>query len=950
MTYITHQSLKVCKILLILSVSFIISLKDAKSSELKNNEINHFDVDNGLAGLSANKIVPDFNGRIWIATSGGVNMFDGIQLETVLFDGDEGFRPFVTDICVSPSTKNVYASTYNSIYSLSAGTSRFVPLMNMANGQLLCDGKRLYICNQQGFHVYENGNMRTVETKGDRNVHCMTFNPKDSTIWMLTTDALCHYFPKEGRIERKVLRDLFPAGINFGSLAIVDDVFYVGTKNFGLFAYNPEKRRIRHLDSVGNVITKISSDGRGNVCVATDGSGAFLVNGATSEVIKTYNNSADSEVKLFTNAVYHYYRDQCGNDFIALSRHGLVYTYHTTFLLNTYSYADFTTKGLNVRSFLIDGKKRLVGTFSGLYYIDESKGVVRHYPPARLKGGSIVTCIERLGDNYYIGTYDGGMNVLDAGTLEVKPFGDFNRLTSDASVLTLKKSPDGELWVGLDNGVAVITSDGNIRIVNSSNSGMKDGGVTNIQFTANGNVWVCTSTGLSVISANDGLSQTSTVIPDKFFQPRYYCSASTSNRENRLYFGSNEGVYYTNPAMTSYGKIDGCDKIVGESCLALCLDKDEKLWMASTKGVFRCDTGGTAIQNFGYGEGLSSMLIGGNGVFYSNDTVWIATSKGLQYICVDEIHKWEQDKTSKTLMYDVFAGEHNVKVSFGSNSGMSGNISLTWNFVSQKLRFKAMLNDFANPNRRIFEYRIDGERQWNLFWHGEEICISNLLLGEHSLCIRQAGRPGTETTYKVFVRPSFLAYIEFITLVLGIVLCIAWYRYYKKNHIMLRERYEIEEALVEVEKQTEALIDRQINLNGLTEPDRQPLKYNQIKLSEEECNDIVKRMGAYLETKRAYCNPELKRDDIARELQVTTTKLSYIFSMHLKMGFYEFINRYRLEEFKRLVAEGACSKYTITALSEKCGFKKSSFFSTFHRVEGMTPTEYLKSKNKKIKL
>lgn len=71
--------------------------------------------------------------------------------------------------------------------------------------------------------------------------------------------------------------------------------------------------------------------------------------------------------------------------------------------------------------------------------------------------------------------------------------------------------------------------------------------------------------------------------------------------------------------------------------------------------------------------------------------------------------------------------------------------------------------------------------------------------------------------------------------------------------------------------------------------------------------------------------------------------------MYLKKNYYEFINSYRLKEFKRLVAEGACSKYTITALSEKCGFKKSSFFSTFRKEERMTPAEYLKGEKIKVK-
>ncbi|MCI6549937.1 MAG: helix-turn-helix domain-containing protein, partial [Prevotella sp.] len=75
------------------------------------------------------------------------------------------------------------------------------------------------------------------------------------------------------------------------------------------------------------------------------------------------------------------------------------------------------------------------------------------------------------------------------------------------------------------------------------------------------------------------------------------------------------------------------------------------------------------------------------------------------------------------------------------------------------------------------------------------------------------------------------------------------------------------------------------------------------------------------------------------------SKLSQVFSLYLKENYYDYINRYRLSEFKRLITEGENRRYTLLALSELCGFKKSSFFSTFRKVEHMTPTEYLKKNN-----
>ncbi|MBQ6309262.1 MAG: AraC family transcriptional regulator, partial [Prevotella sp.] len=95
-------------------------------------------------------------------------------------------------------------------------------------------------------------------------------------------------------------------------------------------------------------------------------------------------------------------------------------------------------------------------------------------------------------------------------------------------------------------------------------------------------------------------------------------------------------------------------------------------------------------------------------------------------------------------------------------------------------------------------------------------------------------------------------------------------------------------------------------------------------------------------------NADLKMKDLADVLHLSAPKLSQVFNLYLKENYYEFINRYRLEEFKRLIEAGEYKQYTITALSEKCGFKKSNFFSTFRKVEGMTPAEYLKKHGVKV--
>lgn len=122
-------------------------------------------------------------------------------------------------------------------------------------------------------------------------------------------------------------------------------------------------------------------------------------------------------------------------------------------------------------------------------------------------------------------------------------------------------------------------------------------------------------------------------------------------------------------------------------------------------------------------------------------------------------------------------------------------------------------------------------------------------------------------------------------------------------------------------------------------------KYKGIKMDQQECKEIVRQMKKYLEQTKCYTDQDMKMRDLAEYLHISASRLSMVFNLYLHENYYEFINRYRLAEFKRLIAGNDTGRYTIIALSEKCGFKKSNFFSTFRKIEGMTPTEYLKKHN-----
>jgi len=121
-------------------------------------------------------------------------------------------------------------------------------------------------------------------------------------------------------------------------------------------------------------------------------------------------------------------------------------------------------------------------------------------------------------------------------------------------------------------------------------------------------------------------------------------------------------------------------------------------------------------------------------------------------------------------------------------------------------------------------------------------------------------------------------------------------------------------------------------------------KYKTNRLSETECKELYEKLVAYVEKERPYINPDLKMGDLAVALGTSSHSLSYLLNQYLNQSYYDFINDYRVAEFKRLVVDSKYSRYTLAALAELCGFSsRASFFRSFKKSTGVTPNEYIRS-------
>ena len=120
-------------------------------------------------------------------------------------------------------------------------------------------------------------------------------------------------------------------------------------------------------------------------------------------------------------------------------------------------------------------------------------------------------------------------------------------------------------------------------------------------------------------------------------------------------------------------------------------------------------------------------------------------------------------------------------------------------------------------------------------------------------------------------------------------------------------------------------------------------KYASSGLNEEEVESYYTQLLLILGNEKLYLKPELVLQDLADKLQVSTKILSQVINQSSGKNFFDFINSYRCEEVKTIMA-GADPKVTILEIMYEAGFNsKSSFNKEFKKLNGVTPTEFRKS-------
>jgi len=124
-------------------------------------------------------------------------------------------------------------------------------------------------------------------------------------------------------------------------------------------------------------------------------------------------------------------------------------------------------------------------------------------------------------------------------------------------------------------------------------------------------------------------------------------------------------------------------------------------------------------------------------------------------------------------------------------------------------------------------------------------------------------------------------------------------------------------------------------------------KYSNSGLNEEQKNRILLKLHHVMEEQKKFLDADITIDKLAENIDCSKHHLSQVLNSELKKSFYDYINFFRVEEAKILLADMARANHKIASIAYDAGFNSlSTFNDIFKKLTGTTPSQFRRQPGK----
>lgn len=890
-----------------------------------------------FGSLTINAIHKDSTGFVWMAADPGILRTDGVHTRLIPLPG--AAHPLHVTSFASLPGHRLAVGTRTGLHFINqlghlepqppgSSTIEVTSLLHLAADTLL-------VGTTQGLKLFDSTGR---ELRQPRYIPhpSQPFNPETHIIslaldpagrYIATTPSHTFRQAPGGRDFELFATDNLPLDAPV-SLTILGNQLWMARMASGLWVLDLSTGTTHEVHIDNPVVTSVTA-ANGTVYVGTDGGGVILLDPATETIRERIVHQPNRLGALASNQVYSIMVDSHGLLWVGYYQHGADYSLNSSGLFETYNDPRwFNSHGMGVRTITITPRYTAVGTRQGL---------IIHHPQSRPDtlrrprlASDIVIAVREIGNQLYIGTYGGGMSVYDPTRRQLSPFAPERPMpfTRGHIFAITPDNDNGDIWIGTSDGLFRYTPDGRLRQhFTSTNSILPPGNVYEITFDSRRRGWVCTENGIVIYDPITGTLRADILPPS--FPRQEKIRIVYEDSHHRLYLAPEKGrVKITDP---DFSRLDSLDyPALSEADIkALTEDPRGNIWITTNRGIMRWNRRDEMLK-FGLADGLPSMqFIQCTPAHDDQGNLWFGNSSGL--IKLDTRNDPTNSSTTHPLLpTDITAGGND-------NTHCVDNIHVidTTHFAITLDRHCTAVNisfspfTYTTPDAVTYEYSIDNG-PWTPIPYTLTATIYNTFTTHRfTIRVRPEGNTHNITTIDITMPRSIamklIMALGIVALLLVVYIIYVWLR-------VLSHRYR--------DKNRETLDDT--SAADATTSDR-PGKYRSNPLNTADSHRIIATLDTIMERQRLYTDPNLTIGQLATLAGISSHKLSQVFSQHLNMKFYDYVNRFRVNEFKRIASNGGASRYTLTAMAEKAGFSsRATFFRHFKEIEGISPGEYLR--------